>query len=373
MPIFAWRLLGGIALAVWIYLAWYRGSFWKQTQRLQPATPPRSSVSVSAVIPARNEAEVIGHAIGSLRAQTDHIVVVDDESTDSTHRNALAAGADEVITAGRRPPGWKGKLWAVSRGLASLTAEPDYLLLTDADIEYAPDAVAALIAKAEGGFDLVSVMVRLRTDSFAEKLLIPAFVFFFFELYPPAWVSDPRSRTAAAAGGVMLIRPATLAKAGGIASIRDALIDDCALARRVKDSGGRVWLGTSVPLIRSIRGYGGFAGIRAMIARAAFAQLNHSALLLVATICGLFLTYVSPVALMLSGDPLAVAFGRLVWLMSAALFFPVIREYKAPIWVAFSLPVIAVFYGVATLESAIRYWSGRGGEWKGRVQDARSD
>jgi hopene-associated glycosyltransferase HpnB len=323
---------------------------------------------VTAVIPARDEGGLIGRAVASLRRQrfggTLRIVVADDDSADQTGAEAKAADA-EVVKVGLRPAEWKGKLWALSEGIGHANRSADYLLLTDADIEYqSPDILAALVAHAEIGFDLVSVMVRLRCESMAEKLLIPAFVFFFFMLYPPG--------TPAAAGGCVLIRRETLERIGGIGSIRTALIDDCALARKVADAGGRVWLGVSDLPVRSFREYGRAADIRAMIARSAFAQLRHSVLLLAGTIVAMALTYVMPVALLFSGDAAPVALGACAWVLSAVLFMPSVREYGAPLWTVICLPGIALFYLYATVESAVQYWKGQGGMWKGRVQDSRS-
>ena len=227
-----------------------------------------------------------------------------------------------------------------------------------------------LLAEAERGFDLVSIMVHLRCESVGEQLLIPAFVFFFFKLYPPAWVSGKGS--AAAAGGCMLIRREMLTRIGGIASIRDALIDDCSLAARVKANGGRVWMGISDLPIRSIRPYGGLSGIRAMIARSAFAQLRHSTLLLIGTLAGMLFTYIAPPVLLFSGDTLAAALGLAAWIIGAILYTPTVRLYRAPLWTIVCLPLIACFYLIATIESAIRYWTNRGGLWKGRIQDAPS-
>ncbi len=361
------------SLAAQICLACLRGRFWQLRERLPGAPSPRPGIEVTAVIPARNEAELIGTTVRSLRAQrfggTLRIVVADDQSTDGTA--AAAAGADQVVSVAPRPPEWKGKLWAVASAVQAETGRPEFFLLTDADIEYASaEALASLLAKAESGFDLVSVMVRLRTESPAEKLLLPAFVYFFFMLYPPAWVAS-RGATAAAAGGCMLIRRETLERIGGVAGIRSALIDDCALAKRVKSAGGRVWLGTSPLAIRSVREYGTEGEIRAMIARSAFAQLHHSAVLLLATILGMLMIYVAPVPALLSGERMAMVFGAAAWALGAAIFTPMVNEYRVPRWVAFCLPGIAVFYLAATVESALRYWSGRGGEWKGRLQDAR--
>jgi hopene-associated glycosyltransferase HpnB len=312
--------------------------------------------------------------VGSLKIQQFagdlRIIVADDQSTDGTGEAARAADASLIVNVEPRPRAWKGKLWAVASGIRADAGTPDFFLLTDADIEYgSSDAVASLVAKAKSGFDLVSVMVRLRAESMPEKFLIPAFVFFFFKLYPPAWVAS-KGRTAAAAGGCMLIRREMLNWIGGIESIRSELIDDCALAARVKSAGGRVWLGTSPLEIRSVREYGRASEIRAMISRSAFAQLNHSTALLLATVCGMFVVYVAPVVAVFARGRLAMSLGAVAWALSATLFMPTVREYRTPRWFAFCLPAIAMFYLAATVESAVRYWSGRGGEWKGRIQDA---
>lgn len=373
-----WRAGGICSLGVWIYLAFFRGGFWRLRERLRAERrSTERAVSITTVIPARNEAGLIGKAIRSLRAQRFagvlRVVVADDESSDRTGELAVAAGADQVVRVASRPKGWKGKLWAVSEGIRSTSHSSDYLLLTDADIEYvSPDLLETLTAKIECGYDLVSVMVRLCCQSPAESFLIPAFVFFFFKLYPPGWVQTKRN-IAAAAGGCMLIRRDTLEQLGGIESIRNALIDDCALARRVKAVGGRIWLGISDPEITSTRKYSHANEIRAMVSRAAFAQLQHSGLLLLGTALGMVLTYIAPVALLFSGDLTAAALGAAAWLIGAGMFLPTVRYYRAPLWTAFCLPGIALFYLGATLESAWNYWSGRGGEWKGRVQDERGN
>jgi hopene-associated glycosyltransferase HpnB len=368
------RAIAGISLLIWVSLACFRGRFWRFRERLMPWSERIAQHSVTAVIPARDEALYIARAVGSLKAQqfdgAFRVVVADDQSSDGTCDIAYAAGADRVVPVSEPPVDWKGKLWAVESAIRIETVAPDYFLLTDADIEHAsPLSLSSLVAQAECGFDLVSVMVRLRSDSIAEKLLIPAFVFFFFKLYPPAWVASTR-RTAAAAGGCMLIRREMLERIGGIESIHSALIDDCALAKRIKAAGGRVWLGTTPLPIRSIREYGRAADIRAMIARSAFAQLHHSTLLLTGSVCGMLITYVAPPLLLFSGDRFAAVMALCAWLLSAALFTPAVRMYEAPLWTAFCLPGIALFYLVATVESAVRYWTGRGGAWKGRVQDA---
>jgi hopene-associated glycosyltransferase HpnB len=366
--------LAAISLAIQICLAFFRGRFWQLRERLEPAIPSHTAVSITAVIPARDEAELIGRAVSSLKAQslagTLRVVVADDQSEDDTTSAARAAGADLVVSVVPRPFGWKGKLWTVASGIQAAAA-PEFFLLTDADIEYgSSNAIASLIAKTESGYDLVSVMVHLRTQSPAEKLLIPAFVYFFFKLYPPAWVAS-RGRTAAAAGGCMLIRREILERIGGIESIRSALIDDCALAKRVKSTGGRVWLGTTRLDIRSIREYGRASDIRAMIARSAFAQLHHSAILLAGTVAGMAILYIVPVLALFTANPPVMLIGAAAWALSASIFIPIVREYRVSLWTTLCLPAIALFYTAATIESALRYWNGRGGEWKGRVQDAR--
>ena len=370
MALDASRVVAYFTLGIWIFLALFRGGFWKLRERLTRARPAAGH-SVTAIIPARHECELIRGAVASLHAQAItpplRVILADDESTDGT---GAASHADLVVSVSPRPQGWKGKVWALWRGIDAEKTNPEFLLITDADIEHtSPELLAALLAKAESGFDLVTVMVKLRCESLAEQLLIPAFVFFFFMLYPPLWVIAGKG-SAAAAGGCMLIRRDILERIGGIACIRDALIDECGLAACVKAHGGRVWMGISDLPVRSIRPYGGVSGIRAMIARSAFAQLRHSALLLIGTVAAMLLTYIAPPALLLSGDKLAAMVGLCVWMVSAVLYIPTVRLYRAPLWTAFCLPLIAVFYLIATVESAIRYWTGRGGLWKGRVQDA---
>jgi hopene-associated glycosyltransferase HpnB len=368
--VLAARIVGFCTAGIWNYLMFFRGDFWKLQERLTEASPSAAH-SVTAIIPARDESELIGRTVASLHGQRSsvplRVIVADDESTDGT---ADASRADLIVRVSPRPPGWKGKVWAVSCGINADHTDPEFFLLTDADIDYAsPDLLPALLAKAETGFDLVSVMVQLRCESLAEQLLIPAFVFFFFMLYPPRQVIEGKG-SAAAAGGCMLIRRETLERIGGIACIQDALIDDCGLAACVKAGGGRVWLGISELPIRSVRHYGGVTGIRAMIARSAFAQLRHSSLLLAGTVAAMLLTYIAPPLLLFSGDDLAFAMGLWIWILSAVIYAPTVRFYRAPLWSAACLPLIALFYLFATVESAVHYWTGRGGLWKGRVQDA---
>ena len=340
-----------------------------------PAGNPQSPApSVTAVVPARNEVGVIARSIASLGHQQYpgdfHIILVDDSSEDDTAALALEVVPDIQIVAARpKPDGWTGKVWAVSEGV--YRARSDYILLTDADIVHPPTHVAGLVARAlEGDYDMVSYMVRLSCRTAAEQAVIPAFVFFFFQLYPPAWIRDPRSATAGAAGGCILIRRDALERAGGIARIAGELIDDCALAYAVKSTGGRIWLGLS-DNAQSIREYATFGEIFRMIARTAYTQLKYSPLLLAGTVLGLAITYLVPPALTLAAPPGAArGLAALAWLLMSACYLPSIRYAGRPWFWAPLLPAIAVFYLFATLYSAFTHWRGRGGMWKGRAHTA---
>jgi hopene-associated glycosyltransferase HpnB len=382
---------GVLSLAIWIYLVFARGGFW----RIEPTAPAQQSpavanpevanaLKIAVIIPARDEADVVGRAVQSLLQQTGHntlhIFLVDDGSTDGTAQAARAAAIATgqaqnliVVQGALLPPGWSGKLWAMQQGIeqASKTA-PDFFLFTDADIEHAPDSVAKLISIAQAGaYDLASVMVKLHCQSMMEKILIPAFVYFFFKLYPPVWIANPHRPDAGAAGGCILIRPAALEKAGGIQAIRQEVIDDCSLAARVKRSGGRLWLGASATT-RSIRPYESFSGIGRMISRTAFNQLRHSNILLFLSIVGMAVTYLFPPALVFAAHRMAPAvLAGVAWLLMVISYVPVLRLYRLnPLW-ALALPLAAVFYVGATFHSAWKYWRGRGGEWKGRIQDPK--
>lgn len=383
---------GVLSLLIWAYLVFARGGFW----RIYPASlrPPGNDspandvqanpVHIAVIIPARNEADVVALAIRSLLQQTGHntlhIFLVDDASTDGTAQTAraaaIAAGQTQnltIVPGSLLPPGWSGKLWAMQQGIEQAgKISPDFFLFTDADIEHAPDSVAKLVSVAtDGPYDMASFMVKLHCRSVAEKLLVPAFVYFFFKLYPPAWISNPRRSEAGAAGGCILIRPAALEKAGGIAAIRQEVIDDCSLAARVKRSGGRLWLGATAST-RSIRPYEGFSGIARMISRNAFNQLRHSNILLLLSMAGMAATYLLPPALVFAAHRIApAALGGTAWILMVLSYWPVLRLYRlSPLW-ALALPVAAVFYVGATFHSAWKYWIGCGGEWKGRIQDPK--
>ena len=270
----------------------------------------------------------------------------------------------------RLPAGWTGKLWAVNQGVAQATSSgpaPDYLLLTDADITYSPDALARLVARAEaGGHVLTSLMVKLRCDSVAERIFVPAFIYFFQMLYPFAWVNRRDHPMAAAAGGSMLVRPQALQAAGGIAGIRGALIDDCALGAALKKQ-GPIWLGLT-ERVASARPYDRLDDIRRMVARSAYAQLGYSPLMLAGTILGMAITYLAAPVLAFAGSGLAQALGAAAFALMIVSYQPILRFYRcSPLW-GLALPAIALAYMAFTLDSAYQHVRGRGGLWKGRVQ-----
>lgn len=365
-------LAGGLSLATWIYILAARRCDWRE----EPAGGPPNWPSVVAVIPARNEEETIADAVASLGRQKYqgefHIVVVDDHSEDGTAERAASTAAASrfaVVPAAGLPVGWTGKVWAMAEGVRyGGRFRPDYWLFTDADIVHPPDALAGLVARAERDrYALVSYMVTLRCQSAAERALIPAFVYFFFLLYPPRWVRDPRCKTAGAAGGCMLVRRKALEAAGGIESIRGELIDDCALARAVKTTGGAVWLGLG-PRSRSIREYRTFADAGRMISRTAFTELRYSTLLLIGTLAALAITFALPPLFALAAPMPARAAGAAAWLLMSISYAPALRFYRQPVLLAPLLPLVAVFYAACTIYSAVSHWRGRGGMWKGRTQ-----
>ena len=377
-------VLAILVLLIWVYLFFLHAGFWQVHRSQLPADSSTADRLVAVMIPARNESDLIARAVTSILTQSFagriHVLVVDDNSADRTgslaREAAEALGARTLITVIRGselPAGWTGKVWAMHQGwLAAREMRPDYLLLTDADIEHAPDSLARLIAQAERGpYDLVSLMVSLRSDTLAEKFLIPAFVYFFFLLYPPARVADPHSRVAGAAGGCVLLRPDALEKAGGFETIRGEVIDDCSLAAAVKRAGGRLWLGVTRDT-RSIRGYRSFANIRDMIARTAFNQLRHSTALLVGCVAGLLLTFMVPLALVWSSDQTVGWIAAAACMLMFATYVPMLRLYRVNILSAVALPFASLFYLWATIYSASNYWRGQGGEWKGRTQDLKT-
>nr|WP_222877639.1 glycosyltransferase [Terrihabitans soli] len=377
-----------LSAAIWIYLIVARGAFWRAAERDTRFAPdhlpePSSWPRVIAVVPARNEADVIVEAVGSLLAQSYpgqfDVVLVDDQSNDGTGDAAmneavkLTAMDRLTILRGTEPPsGWTGKLNAMATGVRAVEARgaPDYILFTDADIAYRdPNALRRLVRGALAkNTVLTSLMVKLRCDSLSEKLLIPAFVFFFQKLYPFAWVNNPANKVAAAAGGCMLVKYEALQKAGGVAAIRGALIDDCAMGALLKTQGA-VFLGLT-EAVESIRPYDDFNHIRRMVSRSAYSQLDYNPLKLLGSVLGMALTYIAPPYLALFAEGWPGLLGAAVWAVMALSFQPILRLYKrSPMW-GVALPVIALLYLGFTIDSAVQHWLGRGGAWKGRYQAA---
>jgi hopene-associated glycosyltransferase HpnB len=413
-----------ISLFAWLILIIFWGKFWQTQPQIETEIPDVENninplPSVCAVIPARNEAALISQTLGSLLTQSYtgefNIILVDDQSVDNTAIIAKEIAEElgkennlNVITGSSLPGNWTGKLWAMYQGIEkanSCNLKPDYILLTDADIDHDKDNLWRLVSKAErDNLALASVMVKLRCENFWEKLLIPAFVFFFFKLYPPSWVNSPHHKMAGAAGGCILVKGRILEEIGGIEIIKDALIDDCALAAVVKSGvGGKqelsvsdsdldnsrkgaktqrriitptftnqsnIWLGMS-SLTKSDRPYENLDDIWDMVARTAFTQLKYSPLLLVGTLLGLILIYIAPPLGLITGlvldNWLMAATGFMAWLLMSLAYLPMIRFYQCSFLYTFCLPIIALFYSFMTLDSAWRHWQGRGGAWKGRV------
>jgi hopene-associated glycosyltransferase HpnB len=378
------------SLVAWLYLTLLHGRFWRGEERLGGHAPePRRWPKVTAVVPARDEAELIPATLGSLLDQKYpgelRVVLADDESSDGTGDVARALAREHasgarlrVVPTPTRPPGWVGKMWAVETGVRAALAEspPEYWLLTDADVEHAPDNLRRLVAKAESlRLDLVSLMVLLHAGSGWGSLLVPAFVYFFQKLYPFPRVNDPRARTAAAAGGCVLVRRDALARAGGIEALRAEVIDDCALGRNVK-RGGPIWLGLSSDT-RSIRPYQGVGDVWNMVARSAYTQLGYSPWLLAGTLVGLALLYLVPpltvLAAPLHRDVVAASFAAAAWALQALTFVPTLALYRRSRWLGFALPMAGALYAGMTLDSARRHSRRQGALWKGRAGAGRSE
>ncbi len=377
--------LPAIPLAIWVYLLVARGYFWRVSEDNLGPKRLEDWPRVVAIVPARNEAPTISQTVSSL-AKQDYpgefsIIVVDDQSEDGTaalaQQAANESGASQRVKIHVASPlaqGWTGKLWALNEGIQfAANYSADFFWFTDADIEHAPDTLQRLVSRAEKeSLDLVSLMVLLQAKTLPERLLIPPFLYFFLTLYPPRWIADPNASTAGAAGGCILLRRNVLAPIGGMASIRGEVIDDCALARAVKGKGGKIWMGLTRASV-SLRSYGTFGEIRDLIARTAFTQLRYSFLLLIVTSIGLLATYLLPwIAFFTLDDPGWLLASTAISIMTAT-YGATVRFYGLPWLWALTLPFAAVFYGYATFLSALRYWLGRGGQWKGRAQAPRGD
>ncbi|MFG2617620.1 glycosyltransferase [Streptomyces sp. NPDC048507] len=399
------------SLAAWLWLTLAQGMFWRTDVRLPPRTAPARWPSVAIVVPARDEAGVLPLSLPSLLAQDypgeARIVLVDDGSTDGTAALAERLAAEQpglpltVVSPGDPPPGWTGKLWALRHGIAHARAGrfrthpdgsagpgpdlgagsgaggPEFLLLTDADIAHEPDSLRELVAAAASAdLDLVSQMARLRVVSPWERLVVPAFVYFFAQLYPFRRINRPAARTAAAAGGCVLLRTGAAVRAGIPDSIRQAVIDDVSLARAVQRSGGRIWLGLA-ERVDSVRPYPALADLWRMVSRSAYAQLRHQPLLLAGTVAGLVLVYLVPPAALLAGlaagRPALAWAGGAAWLLMAGTYLPMVRHYRQPAVLAALLPLTALLYLLMTVDSAVQHYRGRGAAWKGRTYARPTD
>lgn len=395
-----------VSAAAWVYLVAAHGGFWLTSQRLpgggRPLPDPAAWPPVAAVVPARNEADSLPVTLPGLLAQdypgSFRVFLVDDGSEDGTgtvaaslgEKAAREGGAPLTVVTGRpRPGGWAGKVWAMAQGCAAATggtalaAPPRYLLFTDADIAWAPHALRDLVRGAEADDRaLVSQMALLRAETGWERAIVPAFVYFFATLYPFRKVSDPKSRTAGAAGGCMLVRRSALAGAGGLEPVKGALIDDVALGTLLKKHGNRTWLGLTKD-IRSARPYPDLASLWQMIARSAYVQLRYNPALLAGTLIGLLALYAAPPAGVvaalaaaasgdaagagLAGTVLAGAAGLAGWALMAASYVPLLRFYGLSAFRAPALPLVALLYAAMTADSARRHYSGRAVSWRGRA------
>jgi cellulose synthase/poly-beta-1,6-N-acetylglucosamine synthase-like glycosyltransferase len=418
---FALTFFAALPLAIWLYLTFSRGFFWR-LRDFDDDLLPHEQLSdwprIVAVVPARNEAATIRQSLMSLLQQNYRgefsVIIVDDHSEDATSQIVQHAmtelGAESRVTlcaASALPPGWTGKLWALNEGTSAsrlgsgklapacttplqpranlaphsggsgpisgaddLTV-PAYYWFTDADIVHAADTLQRLVARAERDrLDLASLMVLLQAKTLPERALIPSFLFFFLKLYPPRWIAGPAARTAGAAGGSILLRRDALERIGGFSAIRGEVIDDCALARAVKQTGGRLWMGLTRQSV-SLREYCSFHEIRDLIARTAFTQLRYSPLLLLGTLIGMVLTYVAPVAFLSVNDFTARILAACAWTLMSLLYLPTLRFYRlSPVWAPL-LPIVALFYSYSTLLSAVCHYLGRGAHWKGRSQRTR--
>jgi hopene-associated glycosyltransferase HpnB len=398
--VLGFAIICAVSAAAWVYLLAAHGGYWLTGQRLPAGAGSDAGAwpSVVAVVPARNEADSLPVTLPTLLSQDYpgefRVLLVDDGSDDGTglvaaelgEKSAGDGGAPLTVVAGRpRPDGWAGKVWAMAQGFAAAGNTPRYVLFTDADIAWDAAALRDLVRAAEADDrDLVSQMVLLRAQTSWERVIVPAFVYFFAQLYPFAAVNDPRSRTAAGAGGCMLIRRSALEAAGGLAPIRGALIDDVAFATLLKRNGSRIWLGLTTN-IRSVRPYPSLASLWQMIARSAYTQLRYNPALLAGTIVGLLLLYAVPPAGAITAL-IAVAAGSAVgatgastvvvglagllgWALMTISYRPMLRFYRLSPLRAPALPLVALLYAAMTADSARRHYCGRAVSWRGRAAE----
>ncbi len=394
IPISLELTIAGLSLVIWLYLISLHGKFWQVRPTLRDQPPPDLSSptpSVAIVIPARNEADILPQTLPPLLQQdyagSYQVYLVDDQSHDRTGEIAQQIASHSpisltVIQSQPLPVGWTGKLWALDQGIAAATQvePPDYLLLTDADIQHDTGSLSRLVHQAVvEQRDLVSLMVKLRCESFWERLLIPAFVFFFAKLYPFAWVNQPNNPMAAAAGGCSLIKRSALAEIGGIAALQDALIDDCTLAYKVKhrphsdaqtNRYHNIWLGLTQK-IYSLRPYDNLDSIWQMVSRTAYTQLNYSPLLLFGTLIGMCIVYLAaPIGILVglvTSNQLLLCISALTYALMTISYTPTVRFYQCGWWYAWCLPGIGFLYSLMTIDSARQHWQGKGGNWKGRT------
>ncbi|HHQ14259.1 MAG TPA: glycosyltransferase [Chromatiales bacterium] len=360
-----------LAAAIWVGILLWPARPWNTRQRIEAGRPDADPGELTVLIPARNEAQTIVACLRSVLAQgpTLRIVVVDDRSEDRTAEMVSALGSERItlISGQPLPTGWTGKLWALQQGLAHASTEQ--ILLLDADILLAPGILSVLKAKLlDDGLGLVSIMARLRTETFWERLLVPAYIYFFKLLYPFAQVNTPTHRMAAAAGGCILLRKDALEQAGGFDVLKDALIDDCTLAARIKQAGWPIHLALS-HAVTSIRGYAKLNDLWRLVARTAYTQLNYSVMYLLGCTFAMLVMFVAPVLAVLSGNPPVVVVGMVAWLVMALTQLPVMHFYGLSPVRALLLPLVAVLFLGMTWDSARRYWTGAGARWKGRAYD----
>lgn len=370
LSVLTW-VAAAIPALMWVGLLLVPWRPWSAREHLEADRYAMSAADlgeITVLIPARNEAEMIGATLAALQVQGAglQVVVIDDQSSDATAQIAASYPNTRIISGQPLPHGWAGKLWALEQGMAHVHTA--MTLLLDADIQLQPGLLGSLLAhKQREGRHLVSLMADLRRTSFWDRLLLPAFVYYFKLLYPFS-LSNSRSRhVAAAAGGCVLVDTQVLRQIGAFASLRDALIDDCTLARQVKADGYSTWLGLSRGVV-SLRPYGTLGSIHDMVARSAFTQLRYSTLLLLVVTALFALAYGLPFVLL--GSAVAWPFGLLAWVAMTLSYVPVLRYYRMSTLWALLLPLSALLYLGMTWSSALRYWRGIRSHWKGRTYDA---